>query len=363
VRVIVLSHNRSDSEDAYNARLRAIRASLSAAGAEVSIAYLGDPPLGKPTVLHTCKMFRVPDIREADVLHAGSAATAFACAFLPRRRGRKLVFDMHGDTVAEAMLHARGAAPAARLRALQERVKQGIGLRAADRVVVVSNPLRAHVERLGVDAARIAVVRNGVDLDLFPPSGPVPCREEPLVAYAGRFDAWQGVANLLGLAARSGDGFRLRVIGFGDGDRALEERFRSVSGRRADLLPMQVRPALASLLAESDLLVIPREDGPVTSVAMPTKFAEYLALGRPLLVTRVGEPAALVERERCGIVTACDPGALLEGIRRYAGLSPAERRAMGERARALAEREFTWESIGRDYAAVLRDWTGEGRGA
>jgi glycosyltransferase involved in cell wall biosynthesis len=270
---------------------------------------------------------------------------------------------MHGDTVAEAMLQARGIAPAARLRALQERVKQGIGLRAADRVVVVSDPLRAHVERLGVDPARIALVRNGVDLHLFPASGPVPCREEPLVTYAGRFDAWQGVGNLLDLAARSGDGFRMRVIGFGEADRGLEERFRAVSGGRADLLPMRPRPALASLLAESDLLVIPREDGPVTSVAMPTKFAEYLALGRPLLLTRVGEPATLVERERCGIVTACGSGALLEGIRRFAGLPSAERRAMGERARALAEREFAWARIGRDYAALLRDWVGEGRGA
>ncbi|MFH1278523.1 MAG: glycosyltransferase family 4 protein [Candidatus Eisenbacteria bacterium] len=355
MRVLFLSHNRSDSDDAYNHRLRALRDALEEEGMDARMAYLGDDPLGKPTLLHAFKIGRTPGIDEADVLHGGSAAVAFACAFLRRAPGRRLIFDMHGDTVAEAALHARGLAPAARLRTLQERWKERIGLRRADRVLVVSEPLREHVLALGVPGERIVLVRNGVDLDRFPAAPPPPARPEPLVIYAGRFEAWQGVESLLGVAARAASGrFRLRVIGFGDEDRALKDRFRGIGGEGVDLIDRVPQERLSSMLAEADLLLLPREPGPAAEVALPTKFGEYLALGRPVILTRVGEPALLVEEGRCGIVT--EPGAesIASGIARFASLGAGERRAMEGRARALAERLFDWRSIGREYAAYLR---------
>lgn len=359
MRVLILSHNRSDSDDAYNYRLRSLAAALERAGIGASVAYLGDGALGKPTFLHALKIRRVHGIGTADVLHAGSAAAAFAAAFLPRERRGRLVFDMHGDTVAEAELR-EGAGVLRRLRVFQERIKERAGLRASSRVIVVSEPLAEKVRARGVPSDRVSVVRNGVDLDLFAPIDPPPSREEPLVAYAGRFDAWQGVDNLLYLASRSGRGFRLRVIGFGDEDRSIEERFVSLSGGQVERIRKTDQKGLIPLLAEADLLLIPRERNGATEVAMPTKFAEYLALGRPVLLTRVGEPAALVEKHRCGIVVESGGEALAGGIRRFAALPPEERRAMGARARALAEREFSWDAIGARYAAFLRELVAEG---
>ncbi|MFH1680527.1 MAG: glycosyltransferase [Candidatus Eisenbacteria bacterium] len=180
------------------------------------------------------------------------------------------------------------------------------------------------------------------------------------MTYAGRFEAGQGVENLLRVASRSGKGFRLRVIGLAEGDRALREKLASLSGGSADLLPRTGQAGLVPLLAESDLLLLPREKNGATEVAMPTKFAEYLAVGRPVLLTRVGEPAVLAERHRCGLVVEGGGEALVEGILRFAALPPGERRAMGERARELAEREFSWDAIGAGYASFLRAIAGEG---
>lgn len=361
MRVLFLSHNRSDSDDAYNYRLRSLSNVLETEGIESSVSYLGDPPLGRPTFLHPLKISRVPGIDEARIVHAGSAAVAFSCAFLRKQSGRKIVFDMHGDTVAEAKLAARGGfGPAKRLRVLQERVKEKIGLGASDRVIVVSDPLRDRVARLGLPPERIGVFRNGVDLDRFTDAGPPPERPEPLVVYAGRFEAWQGVESLKVLASRAGRGFRLRVIGFSERDRPLRENLASLSSGKAELVGRLSQEELATHLSDADLLLIPRESHGATEVAMPTKFGEYLALGRPVLLTRVGEPAALVERERCGLVTGTGAGEILEGIRRFAGLSADERNAMGTRARRLAERMFDWKKIGAAYAAFLGDLAREG---
>ncbi len=363
MRVLFLSHNRSDSDDAYNYRLRSLSSVLEAEGIESSVAYLGDPPLGRPTFLHPLKISRVPGIDQARILHAGSAAVAFSCAFLRKRSGRKIVFDMHGDTIAEAKLVVRGGfAPANRFRVFQERVKEKIGLGASDRVIVVSDPLRDHVVRLGLPPERIGVFRNGVDLERFAEAGPPPERPEPLVVYAGRFEAWQGWESLKVLASRAGQGFRLRVIGFSERDRPLRENLAALSSGRVELIGRLPQKELAAHLSDADLLLIPRESNGATEVAMPTKFGEYLALGRPVLLTRVGEPAALVERERCGFVTGTGADEILDGIRRFAALSADERSAMGTRARALAERMFDWKKIGAAYAVFLAELAREGEG-
>jgi glycosyltransferase involved in cell wall biosynthesis len=377
LKVVVLSHNRADLDDAYNHRLRALARGLDRVGVNTSVVYLGDPPLARPTLLHALKVNAAAGVSDADVVHAGSAAVAFACAFLRPRRGRRVVFDMHGDTAAEKELALRGALDVAgRLRVAQERAKERVGLAGADRVVVVSRPLRDRLIARGIARARIGIVPNGVDLDRFAGPEPVRARTTPLVVYAGRFDVWQGIRHLEHLAARAGARYCLRVVGFGAGDGAARARLAAAAAGAAR--PVASRPApggpssvpeppavelidwlsqekLIPLLADADVLLIPRERHPATEVAMPTKFAEYLALGRPLLVTRVGEPAQRVEAERCGLVADPNPDALVAAVERFASLDAEERLAMGRRARALAEREFSWDTIARAYAAFLDD--------
>ncbi len=366
MRVVFLSHNRSDSNDAYTSRLQTLRDAVAREGIDASLESLGDPPLGRPTLLHPMKLAGggriAAALARADVVHAGSAAVAFTCAFLTPRRGRRVVFDMHGDTAAEKRLAARGALdPIGRLRVHQESIKERIGLRACDRVIVVSRPLLERVARLGVPESRIEIVRNGVDLARFPMVEPVPARPSPLVVYAGRFDEWQGVRHLEHLAAHAGDRYRLRVVGFAAGDHEARARIAAAAARggapreaAVELIDWTNHGRLLPLLSEADALLIPREKNDATEVAMPTKFAEYLSLGRPILLTRVGEPADWVEAESCGLVVEPSGPALLDGVLRLAALGAEERRAMGRRARALAEREFRWESIGRRYADYLK---------
>lgn len=361
MRILFLSHNRSGSSDAYNYRLRKLCDLLNERGLSSEMRYLGDAPLGRPTALHALKIRRVKGIDRADVVHAGSAAAAFAAAFLPNKDSPRIVFDMHGDTVAEHELAVRRRFdPSGALRVLQERWRERWGLRRADRLIVVSEPLRMHAVDLGFDADRIAVVRNGVDLELFRPAGDPPGGGgKPLVVYAGRFDGWQGVEILLRLAAAAGERFRLRIIGFTAEDRSIRQKLAPFEEKGVELIDRVGQTELLALLREGDALLIPRESHPATEVAMPTKFAEYLALGRPVLLTRVGEPAALVEEAGCGIVTDPSAEGVLEGIGRLAGADGDARRRMGAAARRLAEEMFDWNAIAGEYARFLKRMVGE----
>jgi glycosyltransferase involved in cell wall biosynthesis len=79
---------------------------------------------------------------------------------------------------------------------------------------------------------------------------------------------------------------------------------------------------------------------PVHFGASPNKFFDYITLGLPVVNNYPGWLARMIERERCGLVVPPgDPDALAAAIVRLAD-DRAEARAMGRRARALAEREF-----------------------
>ncbi|NNE07283.1 MAG: glycosyltransferase [Gemmatimonadetes bacterium] len=356
MRAVFLSHNRSDAADAYNYRLRMLARHLSAEGIDSRMVYLGDPPLGNPTILHPLKV-RGAFGEAGAIVHAGSAACAFTASWLSRRKAPYRVFDMHGDTVAEQRLAAAANSGwKSALRVSQERWKERRGLRAADRVLVVSEPLREHVLSSGlVNPEQIWMVRNGVDLDRFRETEPYPAREIPRLLYAGRFDPWQGLEFLEELIRARDDSFELRIIGFEPGDASLRGEWGGIGNPQLTMKGRLTQEELVRELSRADALLLPRADDPVTRVAMPTKFAEYLSVGRPILLTDVGEPARFVRESGCGMVSAPTPHDFGALVRQFTKRPASERAEMAKPGPELAKRHFDWDTIGREYASRLRE--------
>lgn len=355
MRALFLSHNRSDAADAYNYRLRMLARHLTAEGIDSRMVYLGDSPLGSPTILHPLKVGSA--IREGgEIVHAGSAACAFTASWISRRRAPHRIFDMHGDTVAEQRLATGGSRDwQGALRVMQERWKERRGLQAADRVLVVSEPLREHVLSSGLASPeQIWMVRNGVDLDRFRETEPYPGRTIPRLVYAGRFDPWQGLEFLEELIRARDESFAIRVIGFEPGDASLRGRWGAIGNPHLTMKGRMSQEELVQELSRADALLLPRADDPVTQVAMPTKFAEYLSVGRPILLTDVGEPARFVRENGCGMVSAPTPGDFGALVRQFTKRTVEDRAQMARPGPELARRHFDWDQIGRAYAAKLR---------
>jgi glycosyltransferase involved in cell wall biosynthesis len=97
-------------------------------------------------------------------------------------------------------------------------------------------------------------------------------------------------------------------------------------------------------------------------LAMPSQYecfgmvaAEAMANGTPVIVSRTSGVADVVDRHGAGAVIATDDGtALRAAIERFVASSADERDAMGRRARAAAEAEFSFEAYGRTVLALYR---------
>ncbi len=206
-----------------------------------------------------------------------------------------------------------------------------------------SEMVRTEIQRrYRVPAARLRVVRNGVDLERFRPSsrGARRLRDgaagAPVWLFAGRGFARKGLDTALCALARSrARDARLRVAG-GDPPGPWQRLAKRLGvAQRVEFLGF--RRDLPALYAEADALLLPTRYDAFANVCL-----EAAAAGLPV-VTSAANGAAELLRGEAGMVVDDpeDAGAFAEAL--DALQDPARRRRLGEAGRAVAE-AHGWEA-------------------
>jgi glycosyltransferase involved in cell wall biosynthesis len=230
-------------------------------------------------------------------------------------------------------------------------------LNQADWVVAVSAETGRMLEKMGVQAKRIRVVENGIDVSAYdlPPQpalrqslgiGP----DEPVLVTTARLTEQKGHAYLIEAMPAVLERFplaRLLLLGQGELRGQLEERVRSLGlTGRVDFLG--VRSDVPALLALADVFVLPSLwEG--TSLAL----LEAMAAARPIAATDIPGNRPLLEDQRdCLLTTPARPEALAQAVIRL--LQDRELAAkLGTQARAEAWQRFDIRTM---LAAYERLW-------
>jgi glycosyltransferase involved in cell wall biosynthesis len=114
--------------------------------------------------------------------------------------------------------------------------------------------------------------------------------------------------------------------------------------------PDEIRALLPGVLAT----IQPRHRSPYNDLAVPIKVMEYLAYGRPLLVTDCVEQARIVREADAGIVVADEVEAMADGLRRLATASGEEIDRWSVNATAAA-RASSWRRRAERIVELLLD--------
>jgi glycosyltransferase involved in cell wall biosynthesis len=230
-----------------------------------------------------------------------------------------------------------------RRRARPRRLRQKLGDAAF--VATVSDANRAHLAAVLEGRGRIEVVHNAADLRrLGSPNGTV--RRPDLVLSVARLVEKKGLEHLIeacGLLAARGTAARLEIVGDGPERDRLE--------RTAARLGVDV--TFHGALPQERVLPLYRRAGvvclPCVVVStgdrdgLPTSLLEAMALGAPVVSTRVGGIPELVVHEQTGLlVPERDPEALADALERL--LADHElAAALAARGRAHVEAHFSLE--------------------
>lgn len=234
--------------------------------------------------------------------------------------------------------------------------------RRACAVVALSDGMGQTAVARGADPARVHVVPNGCDLDLFGPHiapwRPADAQAgECLAVYAGAHGVANGLDLLLDAAALLRGESRLRILLVGEGGEKprLQRRADAEGLANVTFLDPLPKTRLAMLLAGSQVGV--HLLGAVPAFAewtSPNKLMDYLAAGLPVVTNVPGSATRLVaEDPACGIATPpADPRALAEALRGLAA-DPARRAALGQAGRAKAVRRWDRRLLAARFCAVV----------
>lgn len=318
--------------------------------ADVPVFSLNKPP-GNSPVTHF-KLWRLLKQLRPDIVHTRNLAALegtlpAALAGVPVR-----IHGEHGRDVDD--LDGSNARP---------RIIRRFFKPLVHRYIAVSRDLGSYLQQnVGVPAARIVQIYNGVDSERFHPAGErreeVPCAgfAGPGNFVIGTVGRMQDVKDQLTLArafVRLMQGYpgaeqRLRLVMVGGGP--LREKVRVLLANagieHCAWLPGE-RNDVARIMRSFDLFVLPS-----LAEGISNTILEAMASGLPVLATAVGGNPELIEPGVTGtLVPRNDAESMARAMRAYVESAELCRR-QGSEARRTVERRFGMEAMVNAYMAV-----------
>jgi glycosyltransferase involved in cell wall biosynthesis len=184
----------------------------------------------------------------------------------------------------------------------------------ADLIISVTHSFRDRLAERGIDATKIHIVTNGIDLKRFHKRekdiellGRLGLEGKFIVGYIGTHGLAHSLETILDAAASMQselrhERFRFLLLGAGARKAFLVERAKRQGLHNVIFLDSVPREEVARYWSLLDASVIHLRDSELFRSVIPSKLFECMAMGIPVLLGLEGESASLVQREGVGLL-------------------------------------------------------------
>lgn len=299
-----------------------------------------------------CKLAWKSDIVHVQKAHFYAAIPALLAAYIANK---PLHYDW--DDWEERIFHvaAHRKTPSSILTGFSFFVLERVLPLLADSVTAASEYLKDMAIRRGANRQKLFLTPVGGDIVSFHPGRDVSeirsrykVGEALLIFYHGQLHSCQYVrlflrAIRLIVDQRPAAKLKFMILGTGFDLGPLESYARELGlGERVMFPGFVFHIDIPQYVAAADICVAPFEDNDVTRCKSPLKIVEYLASGKPIVASAVGEAENMVK----GAGLLVPPGsaeALAEGILKLVDDEPL-RKTLSLAARQRAEEKYNWQS-------------------
>ena len=307
--------------------------------------YLLIPKLGMNTAPFLIARAALPAVRAAIAAQGGADLIdahylypdGVAAVTIGRMLGLPVVMTARGTDVS---LIPRYPGPR---RMIQAAAAQAAG------IITVSAALKDGLTELDVDPAKITVLRNGVDLNLFRPTdrmatrrrlgidGPVLLSVGHLIERKGHHLIVEAMANL--------PGYTLLIAGEGEERASLEALIAKYGlGDRVRLLGMRPHEELPELYGAADALILASSREGWANVLL-----EAMACGTPAIATRIwGNPEVVAKPEAGILMKERSAQGVADAVRELFARLPSR-----DATRNYAS-DFSWDATTEGQIALFR---------
>ncbi|MFO1020998.1 MAG: glycosyltransferase family 4 protein [Planctomycetales bacterium] len=263
-------------------------------------------------------------VKDVDLVVATSPQLFCGWGGVFARRGSKTPFVLEIRDLWPESIVAVGAMKRSPIIKLLEWLEKKL-YQSADHIVTVGNDYRAGIIERGVDAKKISVVPNGVDLSRFVRVDGSELRDQYqsgsrfVCAYVGTVGMAHGLEVVLSAAeklkAEKRDDIQFWIVGDGARREELEAMARERQLTNVVFTGMLPKERMAEVMSAADAALVHLRGADLFSTVMPSKVFEYMAMDIPIIMGVRGQAGEVVEEARAGVpMTPDDPNSLLECI-------------------------------------------------
>jgi glycosyltransferase involved in cell wall biosynthesis len=295
-----------------------------------------------------------------DIVHFRSIWGGLALVMARSEMKFRTIFEVNGLSSIELKYHFPGIEETNLLDKIRE--QEAASLLMSDAVICPSQVTRAFLISLGVPSKKITVIPNGADPEHFIQT-PLPDIDshQPVLLYIGTLAEWQGLGILIKalpfiLKERQ---VRLQIIGRGRGrqQKLLEKQIQKM-GLQEFVSVQEAIPhhQVPTIIQRADICVAPLgyNDRNVVQGCCPIKLIEYMACGRPVVVSNLPVAREIVrDGVEAVLFSPDDPRDLAEKILSLLGdRNWAAKIAVNAALRARSD--FTWHAAQKRLIKTYR---------
>jgi glycosyltransferase involved in cell wall biosynthesis len=233
------------------------------------------------------------------------------------------------------------------------------GTKSASRVIVVSasmaNLLTHH---LNVNPDKISIIPNGYFVSIFKKVMRTGYQEEKgAVTFVGLIEKWAAVDKILRAAnALRKEKAKFYIVGDGPHRAELEKMKEKLALGNVIFTGKLSLNEAYTMIAKSEIALLPFPKTIATEVACPIKVIEYMALGKAMVVDDVSDLSHFLKDHDAALV--CDPNDEQEFFDNIKLLlhDPEMRKKIGDQARALAG-SYSWDiQVAKLHEVLAANW-------
>ncbi len=234
--------------------------------------------------------------------------------------------------------------------------------RNADHIIPVTDSFKAYMVGKGIEAGRITVVKNGVDLAQYRPVEGASALAEELgltgkfvVSYFGTHGMAHHLETILDAARRLSNSPNIVFLMVGDGaERQALVRMRDAMGlKNVMMLDQQPKSRMPEFWALSDVSLVLLKKSDLFKTVIPSKIFESLAMAKPIVLGVEGESADLLRAAQAGL--CIEPEEAEQLVARVLELSRDTqlRQRLGGNGRRFVIEQFDRIILARKLASVI----------
>ncbi len=234
-----------------------------------------------------------------------------------------------------------------------------LSVRLANHVIVVVEESKNRLVNMGISSSKITIVSNTPNLEIFSKNHKTSFSQKNrlIILYVGNVSRARGldvaIKAMPNLKKRI-DNLYMFIVGSGNYLENLKKLAKELGLENDIIFTGWVHSKqVPSYIYESDICIIPHYCTEHKNTTIPNKIFDFMACGKPVIVSDARPLKRIVNQENCGIVFKS--GSVEDFTNKFLVLlDPSKRMEMGKNGRKAVENKYNWEIDSKKLDSLFR---------